>query len=169
MNGKGYGMPSSHAQFVTFFSLSLTLFLLLRHIPPNVTNKETNYTHPEHYHQPLTFTQRLGLSLIFIVLATSVSLSRIYLDYHTPMQVLVGCGAGMASAVGWFVITSTLRRERWVAWAVDSWAGRAGRWRDLVIEEDLAEAGWRRWCERAGRNPGKKADRREGEEGKKVR
>ena len=24
--GKGYGMPSSHAQFVAFFSLSLTLF-----------------------------------------------------------------------------------------------------------------------------------------------
>jgi acid phosphatase family membrane protein YuiD len=27
MLGKGYGMPSSHSQFVAFFSLSLTLNL----------------------------------------------------------------------------------------------------------------------------------------------
>ena len=161
-------MPSSHAQFVAFFSLSLTLFLLLRHTPPNVTNKRTTYIHPEHYHRPLTITQRLGLSLITVVLATSVALSRIYLDYHTPTQVLVGCGAGALSAVGWFVVTSVLRREGWVAWVVDSWAGKVGRWRDLVVEEDLAEAGWRRWCERTRLKSGQ-SDKREGEEGKKAR
>ena len=31
MNGKGYGMPSSHAQFAFFFAVSLSLFLLVRH------------------------------------------------------------------------------------------------------------------------------------------
>ena len=31
MTGKGYGMPSSHAQFVFFFAVSISLFLLARH------------------------------------------------------------------------------------------------------------------------------------------
>jgi len=29
----GYGMPSSHAQFVTFFAAFLVLFLLIRYLP----------------------------------------------------------------------------------------------------------------------------------------
>ncbi|KLU88310.1 hypothetical protein MAPG_07297, partial [Magnaporthiopsis poae ATCC 64411] len=33
IHGKGYGMPSSHAQFVAFWALSLALFLLVRHRP----------------------------------------------------------------------------------------------------------------------------------------
>uniref|UniRef100_A0A0D2XCM3 Dolichyldiphosphatase n=1 Tax=Fusarium oxysporum (strain Fo5176) TaxID=660025 RepID=A0A0D2XCM3_FUSOF len=36
IHGKGYGMPSSHAQFVAFWSVSLALFLLVRHKPPRV-------------------------------------------------------------------------------------------------------------------------------------
>ena len=31
MTGKGYGMPSSHAQFAFFFAVSISLFLLVRH------------------------------------------------------------------------------------------------------------------------------------------
>ncbi|KFX87335.1 hypothetical protein V490_08336 [Pseudogymnoascus sp. VKM F-3557] len=54
MHGKGYGMPSSHAQFVTFFSVHLALFLLLRHTPPKITKPS---------HTPLPFYQRLGLSI----------------------------------------------------------------------------------------------------------
>ena len=34
---------------------------------------------------------------------------------------------------------------------MDSWVGRMGRWRDLVIEEDLAESGWSVWEERRRR------------------
>ena len=165
-------MPSSHAQFVTFFSVSLSLFVILRHIPParalNAANKRTNYTQSDHYHKPLTFVQKVGLSLLTVVLATSISLSRIYLDYHTPTQVLVGCGAGAVSAVGWFVVTSLLRIEGWVEWAVNSWAGRAGRWRDLAVEEDLAEAGWQKWRERIRKRSGDGVARDEEDE-KKVR
>ncbi|KAF7597327.1 hypothetical protein BBP40_006267 [Aspergillus hancockii] len=33
MFGKGYGMPSSHAQFVAYFAVYLGLFLVFRHSP----------------------------------------------------------------------------------------------------------------------------------------
>ena len=166
-------MPSSHAQFVAYFSLSLALFLLFRHTPPQ-KDGTTNFSQPSHYHKPLTYRQRLGLSAMAFVMAASVALSRIYLDYHTEKQVAAGIAAGAASAVGWFAVTYILRQTGWVEWAVDSWVGQVGRWRDLVVEEDLAEAGWRRWCEKG---PERQRKRRgnsvltngSGAEGKKVR
>jgi dolichyldiphosphatase len=135
MNGKGYGMPSSHAQFVAFFSLSLTLFLLFRHTPKPSSA----------YHTPLTLTSRAFLSSIAVLCASAVAASRIYLNYHTVEQVLVGCGAGAFSAIAWFSVTTLLRRQGWVEWAIDTRAARMLRMRDLVVEEDLAEAGWERW------------------------
>jgi dolichyldiphosphatase len=50
-------------------------------------------------------------------------------------------------AIGWFVVTAWLRRSGWVAWAVESEVARMFRVRDLVVEEDLADAGWVRWQE----------------------
>lgn len=137
MYGKGYGMPSSHAQFATFFSLSLTLFLLFRHTPlPSAT------------HTPITFPQRVFLSGLALLCAGAVAASRIYLNYHTVKQVLVGSGAGAGSAVAWFIVTGILRGEGWVDWALELSVPRMLRVRDLVVEEDLAEAGWQRWEER---------------------
>lgn len=144
MNGKGYGMPSSHAQFLTYFSLSLTLFLLLRHHPPPSLHKDER----PYSHQPLNLAHKLFLSILTCMLAASVAVSRIYLNYHTPMQVVVGCVAGAVSAAAWFGVTEWARREGWVEWGCDCWVGRMGRWRDLVVEEDLPEAGWRVWEER---------------------
>lgn len=134
MYGKGYGMPSSHAQFVTFFSVSLSLFLLLRHVP-----------HPSTTHTPISFPERLLLSLVSCLCAGAVAYSRIYLNYHTPRQVLVGVAAGAVCAVGWFTITSLLRRTGWIDWALDTRLAQAFRIRDLVVTEDLVDAGWGRW------------------------
>ncbi|KAK7539985.1 DOLPP1 protein [Phyllosticta citribraziliensis] len=134
MYGKGYGMPSSHAQFVSFFSLYLTLFLLFRHAP-----------HPTQTHTPTTYAQRLGLSVLALASAAAVAFSRIYLTYHTNKQVLVGCAAGAAFAVVWFGFTTLLRRSGWVHWGLDHPLARVFRLRDLVIEEDLLDAGWARW------------------------
>jgi len=134
MYGKGYGMPSSHAQFVAYFSVSLALFLLLRHVP-----------HPSATHTPGSFAERILLSAIAMLCAAAVAVSRIYLSYHTPKQVLVGCAAGVVSAVAWFCITACLRRFGWVEWLLDSRVARMLRMRDLVINEDLVDAGWERW------------------------
>ncbi|EKG16138.1 Phosphatidic acid phosphatase type 2/haloperoxidase, partial [Macrophomina phaseolina MS6] len=140
MYGKGYGMPSSHAQFVSFFSLYLALFLLYRHAP-----------HPTHTHTPTTFAQRLALSVLALGAAAAVAFSRIYLSYHTSKQVLVGCAAGAAFAVVWFGVTGWVRSSGLLKWALDTGLARALRARDLVVEEDLVDAGWARWEERRGK------------------
>ncbi|KAF1990174.1 DOLPP1 protein [Aulographum hederae CBS 113979] len=147
MNGKGYGMPSSHAQFVTFFSLSLSLFLLLRHNPSSRPPPQTQQQQP-YSHNPLPFTHRLAISVLSIVSAGVVATSRIYLNYHTPRQVMVGCFAGAVCAVGWFIVTGLLRRWGVVEWGLELGIARWARMRDLVVEEDLVEGGWRRWEER---------------------
>ncbi|KAG7008088.1 hypothetical protein G7Y79_00007g022130 [Physcia stellaris] len=135
MNGKGYGMPSSHAQFTAYFSVSLSLFLLLRHTPLPASPS----------HTPFSIPQRLFLSFIALVCAAVVAWSRIYLNYHNPLQVFVGVSAGVVSAVGWFGVTEFLRRKGWVQWGLDTWVARELRMRDLVVEEDLVAPGWERW------------------------
>ncbi|MCJ1460242.1 hypothetical protein MMC28_010621 [Mycoblastus sanguinarius] len=162
MNGKGYGMPSSHAQFTAYFSISLALFLLLRHRPlPPPSKQQLPYSHT-----PLTLLERFLLSFCAVIVAASVALSRIYLSYHTPLQVSVGFLAGTVSAIAWFGVTELARQEGWVEWGLESWVGRMGRWRDLVVEEDLAESGWRRWEEK---RKGKEAESMNGGDGKKTR
>ena len=127
-------MPSSHAQFLTYFSLSLSLFLLFRHAP-----------HPMQTHTPFTLPQRILLSLLFLLVAAAVAGSRIYLNYHTTNQVFVGCAAGAFSAVAWFLATMWLRRTGWLAWGLETRLARLLRMRDLVVEEDLVDAGWEKW------------------------
>lgn len=134
MFGKGYGMPSSHAQFMTFFAVYLTLFLVSRHSP--------SYTGSYPY---CDFLLRAAVTVGLCAAAVAVAASRIYLNYHTPRQVLAGCGAGFVCACGWFVITGLLRRSGWIDWAEDLAVARLLRIRDLVVSEDLAEAGWQRW------------------------
>lgn len=142
MFGKGYGMPSSHSQFVTFFSVSLSLFLLLRHVPS-----------PSTTHSPTSLPERLLLSSVACLCAVAVVVSRVYLNYHTPKQVLAGCAAGAFSATAWFLVTTYLRRYGWVEWALDSRVAEMFRVRDLVITEDLVDAGWGRWKEKRKDQP----------------
>ena len=135
MNGKGYGMPSSHAQFTAYFSLYLALFLLVRHRPLPASPS----------HTPFTLWQRALLSVIALLGTVVVAWSRIYLNYHTPQQVLVGCGAGAFSAIAWFVVTETARRAELLDWVLETRLARESRMRDLVVEEDLVAPGWERW------------------------
>lgn len=166
MNGKGYGMPSSHAQFLAYFSVSLSLFLLIRHKPPTPPESSPSSLPLPYSHRPLDLLQRSVLSVLTVALAVCVALSRIYLNYHTPMQVAVGCVAGGVCAIAWFGATEWARRDGWVELGLDSWVGRMGRWRDLVVEEDLAESGWSVWEERRKR---RKEQRRLTETGRKKR
>ena len=136
MQGKGYGMPSSHAQFVAFFSTSLTLFLLLRHKPQ---------PHDARTHTPLPFYQRVTLSILAIASACAVGQSRIYLNYHKPRQVYAGAAAGVACAIAWFVVTGLARHYGLVDWFLDLSIVRWARMRDLVLGEDLVDAGWERF------------------------
>ncbi|TQV99257.1 PAP2 superfamily protein [Cordyceps javanica] len=152
IHGKGYGMPSSHAQFVFFWSVALTLFLLVRHRPTTTT---TTTTTPRSA-KPANggggrLAERVAVSAASLALAAATAWSRVYLDYHTPRQVLVGSSVGALTAVAWFVLTAVLRSSGLLAWALDLPVVRALRVRDLIVEEDLSEAGWDRWEERRRR------------------
>ena len=58
---------------------------------------------------------------------------------------LVGCSAGAVLAVVWFVVVGWLRSSGAVEWGLDTAVARMMRMRDLVVEEDLVDAGWARW------------------------
>ena len=133
-------MPSSHAQFVAFFSTFLSLFLLLRHSPhPN------RHPHASSTHIPTPYWQRLALALLSAACAAAVAQSRIYLNYHKPRQVYAGVAAGVACAVACFIATGLARKYGLVEWALDLPLARWARLRDLVVSEDIVDAGWERW------------------------
>ncbi|KAM3423844.1 hypothetical protein BST61_g1242 [Cercospora zeina] len=136
--GKGYGMPSSHAQYAAFFSVYLSLFLLLRHDPVNHPNASST-------HIPTPFWQRLGLAVLSLISAAAVAHSRIYLNYHSQKQVYVGCAAGAGCAVAWFIATAIARRLGLVDWVLELPPMKWVRMRDLVVSESLEDAGWERY------------------------
>ena len=68
--------------------------------------------------------------------------------FHKPRHGYVGLGAGVACAVAWFAITGLARRFGVVDWFLDLPLARWARLRDLVVNEDLVDAGWERWEKR---------------------
>ncbi|EXA50529.1 dolichyldiphosphatase [Fusarium oxysporum f. sp. raphani 54005] len=144
IHGKGYGMPSSHAQFVAFWSVSLALFLLVRHKPPHVHQVRAE----SGLHRPWSVLERVAVSVAGAAIAAATAWSRVYLNYHTPKQVVVGSVAGVISALGWFLIVATVRQTGWLNWALETPLARAFRVRDLVTEEDMCQAGWEKWEKR---------------------
>lgn len=172
--GKGYGMPSSHAQFVTFWAVAVALFLLARHTPswtdhgygPRAGRTARDggraaeparkrgmwgqdWVMVESYaHRPWSLAERAAASLSVLVVAAMVAWSRVYLGYHTVNQVLVGCLAGALSALAWYGVTWFIRDAGLLAWVLESPVARGLRMRDLVVSEDLSQAGWEKWEDR---------------------
>ncbi|XP_042101477.1 dolichyldiphosphatase 1 isoform X2 [Ovis aries] len=106
--GTKYGMPSSHSQFMWFFSIYSFLFLYLR-------------MHQTNNARFLDLLWRHVLSLGLLTVAFLVSYSRVYLLYHTWGQVLYGGIAGGLMAVAWFVFTQEVLTPlfpRIAAWPV---------------------------------------------------
>ncbi|XP_059162604.1 dolichyldiphosphatase 1-like [Physella acuta] len=82
-----YGMPSSHSQFIWFFSSYFTIFLIFRlYRNHSIVDDLWKYV-------------CAGLSVVCAIL---VSWSRIYLSYHTISQVLLGAVIGIVLGSLWF-------------------------------------------------------------------
>ncbi|XP_043496636.1 dolichyldiphosphatase 1-like [Polistes fuscatus] len=87
-----YGMPSSHAQFMWFFTAYAILFIYIR----------------LHHNSNSTISERFWRIIIVtgcIITAVLVSYGRIYLQYHTTSQVLWGLTVGAILGVLWFLTT----------------------------------------------------------------
>lgn len=138
-------MPSSHAQFVAFWSVSVALFLLVRYRGARGGRSGRSW--------PLL--ERLVVSALAFGVAGAVAASRVYLSYHTPRQVFAGLSAGAVCAFAWFGVTSAVRSSSLLNQLLDSHLGRLLLLRDLVIEEDPSFSGWERWdaLRRAGAGP----------------
>ncbi|EAQ90585.1 hypothetical protein CHGG_02520 [Chaetomium globosum CBS 148.51] len=166
--GRGYGMPSSHAQFVFFWAVAAGLFLCVRHRPRPLKAVSSNgagvgdvhrayrvgglsaaaASIEAYSHSHWTLGQRVVVSGGGLFVAGLVAWSRVYLGYHSVRQVLAGCAAGAGCAVAWFAVTYLMREMGLVAWALDMPLARWLRMRDLVVVEDLCQAGWEKWEER---------------------
>ncbi|CAJ0632336.1 8116_t:CDS:2 [Entrophospora sp. SA101] len=85
--GTGYGMPSSHAQFIAFFAIFAILYLY---------NRNNKWKFP--------------IACFLIIFSILVSYSRIYLNYHTTKQVLFGNLFGSIFALVWYIIIELLIR-----------------------------------------------------------
>uniref|UniRef100_A0A8D8RM77 Dolichyldiphosphatase n=1 Tax=Cacopsylla melanoneura TaxID=428564 RepID=A0A8D8RM77_9HEMI len=87
-----YGMPSSHAQFMWFFSMYILCFVVVRLRYNNSSYKYESYW-------------KVFIVLSSLLLTCIVSYSRVYLLYHTWNQILYGALIGCVFATGWFLIT----------------------------------------------------------------
>ena len=150
MHWKGYGMPSSHAQFVAFFSVYTTLWVFLRwdNIAPSCRSMLELISVIRCNHFPLL--KRVAVTILSFSGASAISLSRIYLSYHTPKQVLAGNIAGAGLAIFWFCTTSYLRRcdirmvDR-TPWQWIMWAGSFIWMKDMCLDVDLVEHDYNIW------------------------
>ncbi|KAK6354108.1 hypothetical protein TWF730_008526 [Orbilia blumenaviensis] len=139
LKGKGYGMPSSHTQFMFFFATYISLWIAVRNrfIPRPV---------------------KLFLLLSLSFLAVGVAGSRVYLHYHTVKQVLVGSGAGVIIGLGWFVATALMRTiaggKLW-DFLLENEISKLAYVKDECTVVDLHRRDWEEWW--AARVHGKKA------------
>lgn len=148
MYGKGYGMPSSHAQFVAFFAVyfSLWIYLRARHLP--------------------TY-ERVLISATSVVASVAISISRIYLSYHTRLQVACGYSVGVVFALAWFGFTTWLRvttlGQVGGGWGLETLTGGRKLWdwmlwatqivyvKDLLADVDLVRWEWEVWNKARGK------------------
>ena len=80
-----FGMPSSHSQFMWFCSTYMLLFSLLRLHNTNLW--------------------KVLCVLVVVGASTTMSYSRVYLQYHTVSQVVWGGLVGGIGAILWFLLT----------------------------------------------------------------
>lgn len=94
-----YGMPSAHSQFMGFFCMYTGLRYCLRW-------------------KGLTTAKRLLGVVLVSFMASCVCFSRVYLQYHTLGQVLVGYTVGLATGATYFLIVGLLRELKVIDWVL---------------------------------------------------
>ncbi|SPO27965.1 related to CAX4 - required for full levels of dolichol-linked oligosaccharides [Ustilago trichophora] len=100
--GAGYGMPSSHSQFLGFFAAFFLLHFYLNR-PPLLKPRT------------LINSMRRFEHALAMVLIASISVltcySRHHLHYHTPLQIIIGLSIGLAFGATYYYFTEHLSRR----------------------------------------------------------
>ncbi|XP_047516334.1 dolichyldiphosphatase 1-like [Pieris napi] len=84
-----YGMPSSHSQFIWFFSFYVLYFFIFR-------------LHHIYNNNVLSIVGKVIIISSCFMLSLIVSIGRVYLEYHTYRQVIYGGIVGFINATLWF-------------------------------------------------------------------
>lgn len=122
---RGYGLPSNHAQFMTFLLVQTVFSAMLP--AHSTTGRRSMKTRRRGgggggggrrrvSHDLASFIGRslpLLSWLAFLPLALVVALSRVILGYHSTRQVLVGAAVGCASGVLWALLVLNPLVMRW--------------------------------------------------------
>ncbi|KAF9955874.1 hypothetical protein BGZ70_010082 [Mortierella alpina] len=125
--GDGYGMPSSHSQFMAYFATYTILLLNRRGVVPGDTISHV-------------------ASVLVVVWAALVVYSRVHLYYHTWQQVVAGTICGTMFALGYYFFANKfLRSTGLFEWFVDHPWARAVHVRDTYSIPDLATFDWEMW------------------------
>ncbi|KAA1470209.1 PAP2-domain-containing protein [Dentipellis sp. KUC8613] len=98
--GTGYGFPSSHSQYMAYFTTFLILHLWYRH-----QFVSTGYRIVDALFQ-------LALHSALIGWAATVAYSRLHLAYHSPSQVLWGVSLGIGFAVVFYLAAELIPTKR---------------------------------------------------------
>ncbi|KAI1292708.1 hypothetical protein EDD11_008708 [Mortierella claussenii] len=114
--GDGYGMPSSHSQFMAYFATYMVILMYRSGASSGAISPHI-------------------VSVLVIIWSSVVIYSRVHLFYHTWQQVVAGSLCGCAFAIGYYFFTQRFLRARGMhEWMLDN---SFGRWAYLVDRERI--------------------------------
>lgn len=100
--GAGYGMPSSHSQFLGFFAAFFLLHFYLNR--PPLLKPRTLINSMRRFEHALAMLLIASISVL-------TCYSRHHLHYHTPLQIFVGVSVGLTFGATYYYFTEYLPRK----------------------------------------------------------
>ncbi|KAF9414949.1 hypothetical protein BGZ94_000231 [Podila epigama] len=122
--GDGYGMPSSHSQFMAYFATYMTILIgvVSGSVSPHV------------------------VTVCVLVWSIVVIYSRVHLYYHTWQQVVAGSICGCLFAAGYFLmVNNVLRAKGMQDWMVSNAFARWALVRDVGEVDNVYQWEWDMW------------------------
>ncbi|OBZ84726.1 Dolichyldiphosphatase 1 [Choanephora cucurbitarum] len=126
--GDGYGMPSSHSQFIWYFAIYGSLYM-------------KRYIHLDH-----SVWKQL-VSLAMFALAILVSFSRVYLGYHTTYQVMAGSLVGALFGMAWYQLCQWIHSSGLVEVVLNTPLAKKLYLRDMSFVKNVARWEYEQWCQ----------------------
>ncbi|CAO3617602.1 unnamed protein product [Cunninghamella blakesleeana] len=124
--GTGYGMPSSHSQFVWYFTTFGTIYLL-KHIKLSAPIWKGFYI------------------FAMITMSVMVCQSRVYLGYHTLEQVMVGSSVGVIFGFIWYQLMELIRGFGFIDRLIDTSLAKWIYLRDMRQIDNVIEWEYQNW------------------------
>ncbi|KFH74219.1 hypothetical protein MVEG_01432 [Podila verticillata NRRL 6337] len=135
--GDGYGMPSSHSQFMAYFATYLTILMYRRGVTPGSVSPHV-------------------VTVCVVLWSVVVIYSRVHLYYHTWQQVVAGSICGCLFATGYFFFVNNFLRSKGMQdWMVGNSFAHWALLRDVGEMDGVYKWEWDMWQQWRKSNLGK--------------